>query len=400
MLGVLGVMPATASTAPGVAWKDARHRPAVSDACAATVPKASPGEPFVGAATNDLDQFDNTIGYRANLVVKYIDWGTPLPCSVAIDASSGVTTLLEVLPQYPVASGSHVSIRSIANGKHDRYLRTLGASLKAIPHKVLLSFAPEMDGDWYPWGYTAVSPREFVKAWKHVHNVISEADDRKNLEWVWQISHVDKPSTATSIAPLWPGKKYVDIVGLDSYYYVPTDSFEGKLSGTINDVRRFARHTPLLVAETGIGPRQGLGVGAGQSTVKMTDLFSGLLNNGVIGFVWFDYDEHDKPWPVVSVGGCTLNDTTTVSVPSGGFPGVGPGMHVVGLDVPQGAIVDSIAGNDMTLSVAASGSLTESLRFITVSTNHQDWELYPNSPGARNFHEALSIYLSDLQARS
>jgi hypothetical protein len=279
---------------------------------------------FVGAATNKLAQFDTTIGYNANLLVTYINWGTPLPRSVSVDASRGVTTLLEILPQTLPSTASlaasvkakPVSLESIALGDRDGYLKSLGASLKAIPHTVLLSFAPEMNGGWYPWGYGPVytgpqhqvSFKLFLQAWRHVHKVITTESGATNVKWVWQISHEERDSTMlrSSLHLLWPGKSYVDIVGLDDYYYLKNSNFDDTLGSTISDVRKFT-NLPLLLAETGIGPKVRIGVktlvagtvhehyhylfGAGQTLKNMNNLFKGLEINNFIGVVWFNHDE-------------------------------------------------------------------------------------------------------------
>lgn len=269
---------------------------------------------YVGAAANKLAQFDTTIGYNANLLVTYINWGTPLPPSVSADASHGVTTLLEILPQTlpstPALATSGkakpVPLESIALGDRDGYLKGLGASLKKIPHTVLLSFAPEMNGGWYPWGYGPVaagpehqvSPELFGQAWRHVYNEITESGATK-VKWVWQISHEAHDSTVrrSSLRLLWPGKRYVDIVGLDDYYYLKGSTFNNTLGLTIRDVRKFT-DDPLLLAETGMGPEvyehhYSYLFGAGQTLKNMNDLFKGLeiKSDNFIGFVWFDHDE-------------------------------------------------------------------------------------------------------------
>lgn len=65
------------------------------------------------------------------------------------------------------------------------------------------------------------------------------------------------------------------------------------------------------------------------------------------------------------VNSCTLNATTSVTVASGGFPGVavGPGSIVSGANIAAGTYVAGITSNTLTLSQAATGSGTETLGF-------------------------------------
>ena len=69
------------------------------------------------------------------------------------------------------ASQPRYSLRNIADGKFDSYIRTWARTLAAYGGEVQLRFAQEMNGDWYPWGRgtNGNTPAEFVKAWRHVH---------------------------------------------------------------------------------------------------------------------------------------------------------------------------------------------------------------------------------------
>jgi hypothetical protein len=76
-----------------------------------------------------------------------------------------------------------------------------------------------------------------------------------------------------------PGSAYVTWVGIDGYYYLADDSFQGVLGPTIADVRRFTGK-PILIAETGIT--------SGTVPGAMPGLIAGIRHRHLLGLVWFD----------------------------------------------------------------------------------------------------------------
>jgi hypothetical protein len=72
----------------------------------------------------------------------------------------------------------------------------------------------------------------------------------------------------------------VNWVGIDGYYLKPTWKFAPLFGPTIAAVRKLTLD-PILVAETGAVPAAG-------QPAKIADLFSGIHQYGLLGFVWFD----------------------------------------------------------------------------------------------------------------
>ena len=98
------------------------------------------------------------------------------------------------------ASQPRYSLRNIADGKFDSYIRTWARTLAAYGGEVQLRFAQEMNGDWYPWGRgtNGNTPAEFVKAWRHVHDIFTAAG-ATNVQWVWR-------PRVRGAAPVLPGR--------------------------------------------------------------------------------------------------------------------------------------------------------------------------------------------------
>jgi len=173
------------------------------------------------------------------------------------------------------------SIAAIAAGTYDAWLRTYADSIADFGHAVVIGFGHEMNASWYTWGYGHVPPSTFVAAWRHIWTVFQN-EGAENVTWLWTLQ-ADEPGTGP-VASWWPGARYVTWVGIDGYYYRPSDTFAGIFGKTIDQVRAFTGK-PILLSETAVGPS------AGQFP-KIQDLFHGMATYKTLGLVWFDKDQH------------------------------------------------------------------------------------------------------------
>ncbi len=85
------------------------------------------------------------------------------------------------------------------------------------------------------------------------------------------------------IASWWPGTEFVTWIGIDGYYYRPSDTFASVFGKTIEQVRTFTSQ-PVLLSETAVSPDA-------DPFVKIQDLFSGMAAYRTLGLVWFDKDQ-------------------------------------------------------------------------------------------------------------
>ena len=115
---------------------------------------------------------------------------------------------------------------------------------------MIIGFGHEMNGPWYPWGYRHVAPSTFVAAWRHVVTVF-RGQGADNVTWLWTINQ-DLSNTGP-VSSWWPGNSYVTWVGIDGYYYRPSDTFAHVFGRTIDQVRAFTSK-PVLLSETAVGP--------------------------------------------------------------------------------------------------------------------------------------------------
>jgi hypothetical protein len=86
------------------------------------------------------------------------------------------------------------------------------------------------------------------------------------ITWVWQISH--EFSQPEALHPLWPGRNFVSMIGIDGYYETSHSTFHSIFGKTIKTVRTFTTK-PILITETAVGQDTG-------RSVKIPGLFDGM----------------------------------------------------------------------------------------------------------------------------
>jgi glycosyl hydrolase family 26 len=114
-------------------------------------------------------------------------------------------------------SGDVITLPDLAAGRYDSSLRAAAQQAKSLPFEVMIRFAHEMNGDWYPWrpgGPAGNVGSNYVDAWRHIVTVFRQ-EGATNVKWVWS-PNVDYDGTYP-FAAYFPGDEWVDYVALDGY---------------------------------------------------------------------------------------------------------------------------------------------------------------------------------------
>jgi Glycosyl hydrolase family 26 len=221
--------------------------------------------------------FGRLAGRLPNLAGYYSGWAEPFDTRFANALHAHhITPFVQIDP-------SHASVDAIADGTYDDYLTQYADSVRAFGHAVVIGFGHEMNAPGNSWGYGHVKPSDFIAAWRHLVRLFDQ-QGADNVTWIWTVA-ADQPGTGP-VKQWWPGSAYVDWVGLDGFYYRPTDTFATVFGPMIRSIRRFAPRTPMLLSETAVGPRAGQLPG-------ILNLFGGMAKAGTLGLVWFDIDQDD-----------------------------------------------------------------------------------------------------------
>jgi len=112
---------------------------------------------------------------------------------------------------------------------------------------------------------------------------VFRAQGAANVTWMWTVNAIQSPKGVPSPRPWWPGRSYVDWVGIDGYYSSASIKFSSLFGPTITVVRELTKD-PILIAETAATSAAG-------QPAKIADLFAGIRLYGLLGLVWFSVED-------------------------------------------------------------------------------------------------------------
>lgn len=187
-------------------------------------------------------------------------------------------------------------MKSIAAGAHDEAISAwLGDAQRATAGgRVIVRFAPEMNGNWNPWspGVSGTTAEDVIAAWRHMIDV-AHAIGATSVEWMWNPNVILAGTT-----PLWrlyPGDAYVDLIGLDGFNWGTSrlgsrwQSFRELFEPTVRRLRILAPGKPWGVAETASTRIGGDKARWTQNSLQQAQRL------GAEFFVWFDF-EKEMDW--------------------------------------------------------------------------------------------------------
>jgi hypothetical protein len=196
-----------------------------------------------------LDSFKSRYGRFPNIALCYRGLDATLLFSSEKSAlqERGVVPMVTV---EPYIGGQPVSLQEIASGRYDSYIRSEAASAVSYGQEVLLRFAHEMNGAWYPWGG---DPAAYVAAWRHYVDVFRAAG-ASNVKFVWS-PNVNASGTIPFDA-YYPEDSshlgYVDYVALDGYNWGGTGwkSLRLIFRSSYTHINALSGGKPVILAET------------------------------------------------------------------------------------------------------------------------------------------------------
>lgn len=257
----------------------------------------------------ELDDVAGKVGAKPTMAGYFQGWdGEFRADAVNRSWTKGMLPLL-TWESRPLKSGNDqptdpdYSLPVIIDGKYDDYLHRYARDVVKNGLPLAIRLDHEMNGSWYPWGertwgggpLNGNGKGDFVKMWRHVHDIFEEEGANQYVIWIWAPNIVNAlPDYAKwsswYMKSLYPGDEYVDWVGLSGYYRPPyrsdqTPTFEYTYDRSLDQLREIT-DKPILLAEIGASE-----IG-GQKPQWVRSLFEGLAkpeNADVIGFAWFHH---------------------------------------------------------------------------------------------------------------
>ncbi|HEY5194036.1 MAG TPA: glycosyl hydrolase [Solirubrobacteraceae bacterium] len=224
------------------------------DALAKTRPTVALGVNTVDAPSpGPVQAFARLAGRRPKVVMWYQSWSEPLfyEDQVRALAAQGMIPMINWHPMGAVPA--EYSLRAIASGRFDAYIRASARTAARWGHPMFIDFAQEMNIGGYAWsvGINGNTPALYVRAWRHVVSIF-RAQGAGNVRWVWA------PNTncegTCPFSEFYPGNAWVNWVGLDGYNFANVDETPWKefeqLFAPSYQILTSLTDKPVMIAET------------------------------------------------------------------------------------------------------------------------------------------------------
>jgi hypothetical protein len=235
-----------------------------------------------------------------NLIEYFKDWGQPFdPAPPRAACAAGLLPVMtweswswaDVAHGSPAESQPAYAPRRIAAGDYDTFLRASAKAVKTLGCPIVIRLDQEANGRWYPWGVDTAgmhnTAAQYVAMWRHVWTVFHQVG-ATNVIWAWSPNFLYRGGINT-IRSLYPGNKYVDMVGIDGYV-IAQPSEATVFNQTLSELSTFAGTKPWIIAETGVA------AGPGQAKRITTLLHSVAVNPKLIGLVYLDQPAARANW--------------------------------------------------------------------------------------------------------
>jgi hypothetical protein len=235
------------------------------------------GEKEDSVTLEGIEHFESLVGKHQAIVASSSYWGEgtfPME-NMRLIARHGSVPLVFWSPwDKPYEEGrppDKFSLTSIIAGEHDAYIDMWGDQAREFGAPMIVSFANEMNGEWFPWSgklYGALEPvpgtnpvlfkgpETFKKAMRHVIDRV-RARGANNVQWVLHLMNYSLPQEGWNLAAAYyPGDDYCDWVGVSIYGSQFADDdwapFFPLLDWPYEELRRMAPTKPQMICEFGV----------------------------------------------------------------------------------------------------------------------------------------------------
>ncbi len=234
---------------------------------------------------------------------------------------AGAIPYVRLMPRSDDVQGHpepHFTLQRIINGVYDTNLTRWAQDARADGIPLLIDFAVEMNGDWFPWsgvfnggkttdGYgdkhTPDGPERYRDAYRHIIDLFRAAG-LHHVTWVFHVNLASAPDEAWNHPKhYYPGDDYIDWIGFSCYgAQTLSEEWEGlefstQLRAYQSQIRAISTRKPIAVLEFGVTDHHP----DGNKSAWLDDAFATILNNPWITFSainpWHeDWQNEDESW--------------------------------------------------------------------------------------------------------
>jgi len=205
-----------------------------------------------------LSQFEQRLGARVAIASSFRGWGDVFPdAAQRADASRGHVLLVA----WDLGATSATRFATFPAHRHDAYLAAEAKAARAYGKPLYVRPWAEMNGDWVPFQPTPSGRApaggtysQFIAAWRYLVTFFRRAG-ATNVRWVFNPT-ADTYAGTTDVRAIWPGARYVDVLGLDGYNWGAGGIFRWRSFGDVFNAQyqRLTRLTstrPVWICEFG-----------------------------------------------------------------------------------------------------------------------------------------------------
>jgi beta-mannanase len=252
-----------------------------------------------------VDAYTDGLGRKPAIWSLWSDWGdtgvngsAPFPTQAVQGLKTrGITPQIYWEPIDPANpyDCAHWSLANIINGDHDAYIRQWAKDAKASNTTIILRFAHEMNGYWYPWGtgngggICHNTTAQFRAAWIHVWKIFrgTGGEGATNVKFEYSIINTKQ------VAADYPGGKYVDYLGFTALDWAKKrkwDTLQRRMGPAIKALQALSTTKPIIASEIAAGYNPNC------SICDKVDFFTtgypAVYNKWpqLVAIVYFDYD--------------------------------------------------------------------------------------------------------------
>lgn len=152
------------------------------------------------------------------------------------------------------------SLKKIINGNFDEELIEYANDVKKSNIVMIIEFAVEMNGNWFPWSGVfngkEKGPGVYKKAYRHIIDLFKK-QGVKNVTWAFHINYNSTPSDEWN-KPInyYPGDEYIDWIGFSVYgAQKPTDhwyDWYSLINPVYKDICEISASKPIAIFEFGV----------------------------------------------------------------------------------------------------------------------------------------------------
>jgi hypothetical protein len=176
---------------------------------------------------SSFNRFTSAVdGIKPRIWTLWSQWGSSSSRSFPTDAANwvrqeGAVPLIFWEPYTSINSCQYARFSQVARGDHDGYIRDWARAAAAHGGTVLLRYAHEINGAYFPWGLKSSrcgnSIADYKAAWKHIHGIFRSVG-ADNVKFLWTVSRGSCRSRGCNpYKPYYPGNAYVDYVGFSVF---------------------------------------------------------------------------------------------------------------------------------------------------------------------------------------